>query len=113
MAPWILDLHRVVRDTSMGAANGGRPPRRENGVAILGTPMARIRGLVTASLFALSLFGMSCQGADTGEGRSQKVPQIGGQAPPFVLPSAAGGEVSLQGFQGRSPVLLYFSMGPG
>jgi cytochrome oxidase Cu insertion factor (SCO1/SenC/PrrC family) len=37
----------------------------------------------------------------------------GSKAPQFVLPSAAGEKMSLAGFRGRKPVLLYFSMGPG
>ena len=37
----------------------------------------------------------------------------GDPAPDFTLPSAAGGEVALSEFSRESPVLLYFSMGPG
>jgi hypothetical protein len=79
----------------------------------LEAPMGRLRQAVTGSLLALSLFAVSCQGADTVEGRSRSAPRLGEQAPAFTLPSTEGGEVSLQEFQGRSPVLLYFSMGPG
>ena len=38
--------------------------------------------------------------------------KIGATAPDFSLPSTSGGEVSLSDYRG-SPVLLYFSMGPG
>ncbi len=37
---------------------------------------------------------------------------VGGTAPDFSLPNAAGGEVSLADFQGK-PVLLYFHMAVG
>ena len=36
-----------------------------------------------------------------------------GQAPMFTLPEAAGGEVSLATYQGKQPILLYFSMAVG
>jgi hypothetical protein len=39
--------------------------------------------------------------------------KVGSKAPHFVLPSASGKTMSLAGFRGRKPVLLYFSMGPG
>lgn len=61
----------------------------------------------------IALFAVACQGTDTVEERPQSAPRLGERAPAFSLPSAEGGEVSLQEFQGRSPVLLYFSMGPG
>jgi len=38
--------------------------------------------------------------------------RVGQAAPAFTLPSAADGSVSLSDFKG-TPVLLYFSMGPG
>jgi hypothetical protein len=79
----------------------------------LDAPVDRLRQALLGSLIALSLFAVSCQSADTVEGRPQSAPSLGERAPAFTLPSAEGGKVSLQEFQGRSPVLLYFSMGPG
>ena len=38
--------------------------------------------------------------------------KVGEPAPNFSLPEAGGGDVSLADYRG-SPVLLYFSMGPG
>lgn len=38
--------------------------------------------------------------------------RVGEPAPPFELPSASGGRVSLSDFKGQD-VLLYYSMGPG
>jgi AhpC/TSA family len=75
--------------------------------------MGHVRQAVTGSLLVFALFLVSCQGTETGNGRPESVPRIGELAPAFALPSAEGGQVSLQDFQGRSPVLLYFSMGPG
>jgi len=75
--------------------------------------MGRLREAITGSVLTLSVFGVGCQGADPVGSRPTSAPRIGDQAPAFTLPSAEGGSVSLQEFQGRSPVLLYFSMGPG
>jgi hypothetical protein len=75
--------------------------------------MGHVRQAVTGSLLVLMPFVVSCQGRETGNGRPESVPRIGELAPAFALPSAEGGQVSVRDFQGRSPVLLYFSMGPG
>ena len=75
--------------------------------------MDRLRQALMGSLIALSVFAVACDGTVTVEERPQSAPMLGERAPAFTLPSAEGGEVSLQEFQGRSPVLLYFSMGPG
>ena len=40
-------------------------------------------------------------------------PGLGDQAPGFSLTSADGSSLDLSEFRGKSPVLLYFSMGPG
>lgn len=53
--------------------------------------------------------GTSSQGQTGGTGKVR----VGALAPDFSLPAAHGGTISLAGFQGRKPVLLYFSMGPG
>lgn len=52
--------------------------------------------------------------ASCGDGRDEG-PTLaeGDTAPKFTLPSVAGEEVTLSDFSGESPVLLYFSMGPG
>lgn len=39
--------------------------------------------------------------------------QVGDQAPEFSLPTASGGEVALDDYTGRQPVLLYFHMALG
>ncbi len=46
-----------------------------------------------------------------GHGASGPV-KVGENAPAFSVPAASGGKVSLSDYRG-SPVLLYFSMGPG
>jgi hypothetical protein len=81
--------------------------------ASLVTPMGHVPQAVTGSLLVLMPFVVSCQGTETAKGRPESVPRIGELAPAFALPSAEGGQVSVRDFQGRSPVLLYFSMGPG
>jgi hypothetical protein len=43
---------------------------------------------------------------------SEPAGDLGRRAPNFTLPSASGGRVALSDFAG-TPVLLYFSMGPG
>lgn len=58
---------------------------------------------------ALVLLAASCAGS----GKEVEAPSEGDRAPTFALPSAAGGNVELSDFAGESPVLLYFSMGPG
>jgi hypothetical protein len=75
--------------------------------------MGHVPQAITGSLLVLMPFVVSCQGTETGSGRPESVPRIGEMAPAFALPSAEGGHVSIRDFQGRSAVLLYFSMGPG
>lgn len=75
--------------------------------------MGHVRQAVTGSLLVFAVFLLSCQAAETRKARPESVPRIGELAPAFALPSAEGGHVSVRDFQGRSPVLLYFSMGPG
>lgn len=56
----------------------------------------------------------ACSQTRPGLGDSATVPpQPGDAAPEFSLPSTDGARVALSAFRGRSPVLLYFSMGPG
>jgi hypothetical protein len=81
--------------------------------ASLNTPMGDVRQAVTGSVLVLTLLLVSCQAAETRRDRPESVPRIGELAPAFALPSAEGGQVSVRDFQGRSAVLLYFSMGPG
>lgn len=40
-------------------------------------------------------------------------PEPGDAAPGFSLASSEGADISLAQFRGKSPVLFYFSMGPG
>jgi cytochrome oxidase Cu insertion factor (SCO1/SenC/PrrC family) len=71
----------------------------------------RTVALVTIAL--ASIVGASC-GASGEAGPTRERPvREGNSAPAFTLPSAQGGEVSLQDYMGQRPVLLYFSMGPG
>jgi hypothetical protein len=66
---------------------------------------------VLAIAAAALLLSVACDGSgrpDDADGLD-----VGDDAPAFVLPSAAGDAVSLDGFVGKKPVLLYFSMGPG
>jgi hypothetical protein len=65
-----------------------------------------VTGLTVVGLLALACGGGSTRSAGAS-------PQAGSVAPGFSLPSAQGATVSLAGFHGRKPVLLYFSMGPG
>lgn len=39
--------------------------------------------------------------------------QVGDKAPEFSLPTASGGDVALDDYTGRKPVLLYFHMALG
>jgi cytochrome oxidase Cu insertion factor (SCO1/SenC/PrrC family) len=70
----------------------------------------RVRAVATivASLFLLAACTKQVSPPPTTDGI-----HVGGQAPAFTLPSADGGSVSLEDFQGHQSVLLYFSMGPG
>jgi hypothetical protein len=63
---------------------------------------------ILTALFALLLVG--CGGTTTPDGAALAV---GAPAPLFSLPSANGGTVSLADYQGKKPVLLYFSMTAG
>jgi cytochrome oxidase Cu insertion factor (SCO1/SenC/PrrC family) len=58
------------------------------------------------------VFGACQQGRSAEEGPTNAPIMVGDVAPDFTLPAASGGEVSLSDYRG-SPVLLYFSMGPG
>ena len=58
-------------------------------------------------LLLVSLALQACAGR--GSGRLE----AGEAAPPFTLPAAAGGEVSLGDYQGTRPVLLFFHMALG
>ena len=39
------------------------------------------------------------------------LPEIGAPAPSFRLPAAAGGEVGLEDYRGRTKLVLWFSKG--
>jgi hypothetical protein len=72
--------------------------------------MKRRPVLVAAA--SLILLAVACEsGADPGAGDAFL--SEGDRAPDFALPSAGGGQIALSDFEGRKPVLLYFSMGPG
>jgi len=71
----------------------------------------RSRALPLAVLMlAMVLVGCE-QGRPAAEGAGGPI-KVGDAAPNFSLPAAEGGKVSLADYRG-SPVLLYFSMGPG
>lgn len=71
----------------------------------------RSRALPLAVLMlAVVLVGCE-QASPAGDGAGGPI-RVGDAAPSFSLPAAEGGEVSLADYRG-SPVLLYFSMGPG
>jgi cytochrome oxidase Cu insertion factor (SCO1/SenC/PrrC family) len=71
----------------------------------------RSRALPLAVLMlAVVLVGCE-QRSPAGDGGAGPI-KVGEAAPAFSLPEAGGGEVSLADYRG-SPVLLYFSMGPG
>jgi cytochrome oxidase Cu insertion factor (SCO1/SenC/PrrC family) len=60
----------------------------------------------------VAVFAAGCeQGGRTGDGGGGPI-RVGATAPDFSLPAASGGEISLSDYR-DSPVLLYFSMGPG
>jgi cytochrome oxidase Cu insertion factor (SCO1/SenC/PrrC family) len=63
----------------------------------------------------LALLGSACSraGNSGGDSGATDVLSVGDPAPDFTLRSAQGADVSLAGFRGNKPVLLYFSMGPG
>ena len=56
----------------------------------------------------------ACSGSRPDAGpQQQRPPEEGDIAPSFSLVTTDGTDLSLAEFRGRSPVLLYFSMGPG
>lgn len=68
--------------------------------------------LLVSVLVSLVSVSASCSKEEPPAGTSG-VLGIGEPAPGFALPSAEGRTVSLETFRGKTPVLLYFSMGPG
>ena len=75
--------------------------------------MMTTRQLVTLT-FSLALLATACASQESpSAATSGGSVKEGSKAPHFVLPSASGKTMSLAGFRGRKPVLLYFSMGPG
>ncbi len=66
---------------------------------------------VLAFSIVVALLGIACQQVDTTD-RTSKALAEGDTAPRFELESPSG-VVSLADYQGKKPVLLYFSMGPG
>jgi hypothetical protein len=74
-------------------------------------PFVRPRPFLVAAA-SLILLAVACEsGADPGADGAFL--SEGDRAPDFALPSASGGQIALSDFEGRKPVLLYFSMGPG
>jgi hypothetical protein len=75
-------------------------------------------GAKLASLAAMAL-GMAITAAcsqspsGAGDAGASVALRTGEVAPDFSLLSAEGGSLALTEFRGESPVLLYFSMGPG
>lgn len=68
------------------------------------------------AVLALGLsFGVACSqpAPELREPRAIEPPRVGEAAPEFSLASTDGEDLALTDFRGRSPVLLYFSMGPG
>lgn len=68
--------------------------------------------VATAALVALTA-GCSQAPSNQGDSGLAAPPRPGDAAPGFSLPTADGEMLALTEFRGRSPVLLYFSMGPG
>ena len=75
----------------------------------------RVRPLVSIVSVVFALVGAACSGGGEAPPTSSTGHPItvGAVAPPFTLPTAEGGDVSLADFIGKKPVLLFFSMGPG
>jgi hypothetical protein len=76
-----------------------------------------VMGIKPVALAALAL-GMAvttaCSRSPSGKDAGPPpTPRPGEVAPEFSLPAATGGTLALTEFRGESPVLLYFSMGPG
>jgi hypothetical protein len=79
-----------------------------------------VMGIKRLALAALALgvavtVTTACSRSPSGRGDAgpPPAPRPGEIAPDFSLPSATGGTLALTEFRGESPVLLYFSMGPG
>ena len=72
----------------------------------------RHRWFFVVWILSLSLVAAACGGNEDGDVPDVRPPEVGDVAPPFTLPEATGGSLSLSELRGR-PVLLYFSMGPG
>jgi hypothetical protein len=67
---------------------------------------------ILALSVAVVLPGIACQQQVDTADRTSKALTEGDTAPRFELESPSGA-VSLADYQGKKPVLLYFSMGPG
>ena len=76
---------------------------------------ARPNKLRTFSLVSLALLAAALVALTGCRETAQKtIPiSVGGPAPAFTLPSAAGRDVSLSQYLGKSNVLLYFHMAYG
>ena len=72
----------------------------------------RLRSLVSLPMMFVVVLTGCGRGEPTGGGTDPGPIDVGATAPAFSLPAASGGEISLSRYKG-SPVLLYFSMGPG
>jgi hypothetical protein len=75
-------------------------------------------GMKPSSVAAIALglaVTAACSGSPsrTGDPAAPVGLRTGEVAPEFSLLSADGGNLALTEFRGESPVLLYFSMGPG
>jgi cytochrome oxidase Cu insertion factor (SCO1/SenC/PrrC family) len=68
-----------------------------------------MRRIVALAVVGLVVSGCARQGAPAS---APPVPAVGKPAPAFKLPSANGNVIALEDLRG-SPILLYFSMGPG
>lgn len=71
----------------------------------------RSRALLLATVL-LAVVLTACEQASPGGEDAGGPIKVGEPAPNFSLPEAGGSDVSLSDYRG-SPVLLYFSMGPG
>lgn len=67
----------------------------------------RLSSLVFALSVMLVLFIPACGGS------TPRSTPAGEQAPPFTLPNALGGTLSLAAYAGKQPVLLFFHMADG
>lgn len=82
--------------------------------AVAGAGQGVTRYRLAFTLAGLILLAVSCDGRGSGTGIEDDAPlSEGDHAPAFSLPSVTGENVALSDFEGRKPVLLYFSMGPG